>query len=115
VATPYGTVKRVGDRPKEHAEIAELIAETGAVLLVVGLPISLDGQNGPAARSVLSEVRALAKALPVPVETHDERMSTVTAHSRLAESGRSSRKRRDVVDQSAAAVILQDWIDANRY
>lgn len=115
VATPYDTIKRVGDRPVEHAAIAQLVADTDAVLVVVGLPLSLDGGAGPAARSVLSEVRALTKALPVPVETHDERMSTVSAHARLAEGGRSSRKRRDVVDKSAAAVILQDWIDANRY
>lgn len=111
LATPYGTVHRVGDRPKEHAEIAALVAETEAVLVVVGMPLSLDGDQGPAARSVLSEVRALKRALPVPVETHDERLTTVTAEDQLAGGGVKGRKRRQVVDQVAASVILQGWLD----
>ncbi len=111
LATPYGTVKRVGDRPKEHAEIQEIIDETGAVLVVVGLPLSLDGQLGPAARSVVSEVKGLHRALSVPVETHDERLTTITAEGNLADGGVRGRKRREVVDQVAASVILQGWLD----
>lgn len=111
LATPYGTVHRVGDRPAEHRSIDELVDETGAVLVVVGLPRSLDGELGPAARAVSSEVRALRRRLTVPVETHDERLTTVTAEDRLARGGVRGRKRRQVVDQVAAAVILQSWID----
>ena len=111
LATPYGTVKRVGDRPAEHAEIASIVAETGAVLVVVGLPLSLDGTQGPASRSVLSEVRALRRSLGVPIETHDERLSTVSAESNLADGGVKGRKRRQVVDQVAASIILQAWLD----
>ncbi len=111
LATPYGTVKRVGDRPKEHGEIAEMVAETGAVLVLVGLPLSLDGQLGPAAKSVNSEVRALRRNLSVPVETHDERLTTVTAEDHLASGGVRGRKRREVVDQVAASIILQAWLD----
>lgn len=111
LATPYGTVKRVGDRPLEHAEINDIISETGAVLVVVGLPLSLDGQKGPAAKSVASEVRALRRALPVPVETHDERLTTVSAEGSLADGGVRGRKRREVVDQVAASIILQGWLD----
>ncbi len=114
MATPYGTVHRVGDRPAEHREIATMVAETEAELVVVGLPLSLDGETGPAARGVLSEVRALGRSLGLPVETHDERLTTVTAEDYLAERGIRGRKRREVVDQVAAAVILQSWIDANR-
>lgn len=112
LATPYGTVHRVGDRTREHRSLAELVAESEAVLVVVGLPLSLDGKTGPAARAVLSEVRALRRTLPVPVQTHDERLTTVTAENRLAQGGVGGRKRRQVVDQVAAAVILQSWIDA---
>ncbi len=111
VATPLTTVKRVGDRPVEHAEIARLLDETGAVALVVGLPTSLDGGEGPASMAVLSECRALRK-LGVPVETQDERFTTVTGAERLREAGLDARSGRDMIDQTAAAVLLQTWIDA---
>ncbi len=111
VATPYETVRRVGDRPVEHQRITEIVAETEAVLLLVGLPLSLDGSVGQAAKTVLSEVRALRRTLTVPVETHDERLTTVTADDYLSQQRVRGNKRRDVVDQVAAAVILQSWID----
>lgn len=114
VATPYQTLKRVGDRPKEHEQIEALVAETGATAVVVGLPVSLDGGQGPAARKVLSEVKALRKRLGpcgVAVVTHDERNTTVTAGGSLRDQGVKARNRRAVIDQVAAAVILQDWID----
>ena len=114
VATPYETLKRVGNRPLEHGRIGEIVTETAATVVVVGLPLSLDGSAGPAARKVLSEVKALRKSLAdagVEVVTHDERNSTVTAGHSLADAGVDGRRRRDVVDQLAAAVILQSWID----
>lgn len=111
VATPLTTVKRVGDRPVEHAEIAGLLTETGATMLVVGLPLSLDGSEGPAARAVLAEVRALRKGLGVPVETQDERLTTVTGAESLAAGGVAERDRRPVIDQVAASILLQAWID----
>ncbi|MCL4133734.1 UNVERIFIED_CONTAM: hypothetical protein GTU68_028262, partial [Idotea baltica] len=114
LATPYGTVHRVGDRPAEHRLIQEMLTETEADLLVVGLPLSLDGEIGPAAKAVLSEVRGLRRALGIEVVTHDERLTTVTAEDYLAERGIRGQKRREVVDQVAAAVILQSWIDATR-
>lgn len=116
VATPFETVKRVGNRPAEHDLIVEIIARTGANVVVVGLPLSLDGTKGPAARKVLSEVRALRQRLGpdgVEVTTHDERHSTTTATHSLAGAGVDSRRRRRVVDQVAAAVILQSWIDSH--
>ncbi len=111
LATPYGTIKRVGNRPVEHGEIQDLVSETEATLVVVGLPLSLDGSVGPAARSINNEVRALRRNLSVPVETHDERLTTVSAEANLAESQVPGRKRRDVVDQVAASIILQSWLD----
>lgn len=111
VATPYRTVNRSGHRPDEHAELAELVDEVGAGVVVVGLPLSLDGSVGPAAKTVLSEVKALRRLLDVPVESHDERLSTVTAEANLDRGGVRGRRRRDVVDQLAAAVILQAWLD----
>lgn len=117
VATPSETVRRVGDRPVEHDLIAEIVDRTEATVVVVGLPLSLDGSVGPAARKVLSEVKALRRRLAlggVEVVTHDERNTTRTAAHSLADAGVGSRKGRGVVDQVAAAVILQSWIDANR-
>jgi putative Holliday junction resolvase len=82
--------------------------------VVVGLPLSLSGEVGPAARKVLTEVKSLRKRLAIEVVTHDERLSTVSAQESLRRQGRKGSKGRAVVDQLAAAVILQSWIDANR-
>jgi putative Holliday junction resolvase len=114
LATPYGTVHRKGDRPAEHRDIAEMVAETESELIVVGLPLSLDGTLGPAAKRVISEAKALRRALGLEVVTHDERLTTVTAEDYLAERGIKGRRRRELVDQVAAAVILQSWIDSER-
>ena len=111
VATPYDTVLRSGDRRRDHRRLAELVAETAAGVVVVGLPYSLDGTVGPAGRRVLAEVTELRGVLPVPVETYDERLSTVTAERSLREMHLSGRARRKVVDRVAAAVVLQSWLD----
>lgn len=112
VATPLDTIHRVGDRVIEHGHIRDLVDEHEAVVVVVGLPLSLSGEVGPAARKVLSEVKGLRKRLGVEVVTHDERLSTVDAEASLRTQGVNTRKGRKVVDQLAAAVILQRWIDA---
>ena len=112
VATPYRTVNRTGHRPDDHAELSRLVDETGAVVVVVGLPLSLDGTMGPAAKAVLSEVKAIRRVLHLPVETHDERLSTVTAEDQLDRGGVRGARRRDVVDQLAAVVILEAWLAA---
>ena len=80
--------------------------------MVVGLPLSLDGTAGPSARSVLDEVARLTEALAVPVVTHDERLTTVSAERSLAAQNLTGPARRRVVDRVAAAVILQAWLDA---
>ena len=113
VATPLETVTRVGDRVVEHAVIAELVADNDVTAVVVGLPLALDGSVGPAARKVLSEVKRLRTRLGVPVVTHDERLSTVEGERSLRAQGVRGRDRRNVIDQLAASVILQSWIDAD--
>lgn len=112
VATPVTTVARHKDRPRLHRELAELVAEWDAELLLLGLPIDLEGREGPAARAVLAERDELAAVVPVPVEVHDERLTTRIADRALRERGDlDGRSRRKVVDMVAAAVILQDWLD----
>ena len=78
------------------------------------MPRSLSGGEGPAAKAARSEATALASVVGVPVETYDERFTTVTANRALAESGVRGQARRQVVDKVAAAVILQAWLDARR-
>jgi putative Holliday junction resolvase len=112
VATPYEVLQRTGDPVQDHRRIAELVNETEAVVVVVGLPLSLDGSRGPAARGVETEAQALRQHLAVPVELWDERLSTVEAERRLRTSGISGKRRRRAVDQVAATVILQAWLDA---
>lgn len=112
VATPIATLERTRDRARLHREVADLVAEWEAELLLVGLPVALDGTHGPAAQAVLAERDELAGVVGVPVEVHDERLTTRIADRALRERGDlDARARKRLVDQTAAAVILQDWLD----
>lgn len=112
LATPYEVLARSGDRQRDHRAIAEHVAETEAEVVVIGLPLSLDGTIGAAAERAIAEAEELATVLDVPVETWDERLSTVTAERSLMEQQMRAQARRRVVDKVAAAVILQSWLDA---
>jgi len=114
IASPIETLARGRDHEADHAAVAALVEEWGAGVVVVGLPLSLDGTNGPAATSALAEADELRAALDVPVETHDERFTTVTADHQLREQGVRGRKRTAVIDQAAAAILLQSWLDQRR-
>lgn len=111
LASPYAVLQRSRDREVDHAALAELIAEVGAEQAVVGVPYSLDGTIGPAATTVLNEIEELRATLGVPVDTTDERFTTVRAHEALKEKGMKAKARRGVVDKAAAAVLLQAWLD----
>jgi putative Holliday junction resolvase len=112
VATPYDTITRSGSRVRDHERVATLVTEVGAEVVVVGLPLSLDGSRGPAADAVAGEVEELREALTVDVLTWDERLSTVQAERSLREMGVRRRRKSQVVDRLAATVILQSWLDA---
>ncbi|MEZ5178844.1 MAG: Holliday junction resolvase RuvX [Acidimicrobiales bacterium] len=93
-------------------DVAPLVADYDAELLLLGLPIDLAGKEGPAAVDVRAERDELAAVVGVPVEVHDERLTTRIADRALRERGDlDGRARRKVVDMVAAAVILQDWLD----
>ena len=111
VAVPVGTV-HVGQPPGELLAIADLVRERGVSLIVVGLPLSLKGEHGVRAGHAAAFADALGGVVEVPVELHDERLSTVEAERALAAAGTGGRERRRVVDASAATVILQAWLDA---
>lgn len=119
MAMPYSVIQRSGDVAADRAKVAGIVAEVEAELVLVGLPLSLDGRVGPAAAAAQQEADALRQVLDVPVELHDERLTSVTANRGLSEAGVTGRRRRrarqaGAVDQAAAAVLLQSWLDTRR-
>jgi putative holliday junction resolvase len=101
--------------PSDLDELAGLAASADAIEVIVGLPTSLSGRDGPAAHSARSFAAELAgRVAPVPVRLVDERFTTTQAHDALRRGGRDSRARRRVVDAAAAAVLLQSALDAER-
>ncbi|RFS81096.1 Holliday junction resolvase RuvX [Actinomadura spongiicola] len=112
LATPLETVR---SGRGDVARIVELVAEHQAIEVVVGLPTSLSGREGPAARSAREFAARLADRLPPEtVRLHDERLTTVTAESGLRAGGVRGKARRAVVDQAAATVLLQAALDVER-
>ena len=112
LATPVETVRRgKGDLRR----LGQLVEELEAVEVVVGLPRSLSGAEGPAAVKVREFAARLARRVaPVPVRLCDERLTTVSAESILRDQGRHGARRRAVVDQAAAVLILQTALDTER-
>ncbi|MEC7899845.1 MAG: Holliday junction resolvase RuvX [Actinomycetota bacterium] len=111
VATPLQVIIRSKSIKQDHKKICDLVDEWEADIVVVGMPYSLNGSKGLAAKTVEKEVKELSSALEVPVATQDERLTTVTAAKELAIQGLDSKKQRKVIDQVAASVILQSWLD----
>jgi putative Holliday junction resolvase len=119
MATPYSTIERSGEPSTDRARVADVVAEVGAELVVVGLPLSMDGSVGPAAAAALAEAEALRETLAVPVECQDERLSSVSANRALTAAGVTGRRRRaaraaGAVDQAAATIVLQSWLDRSQ-
>jgi putative Holliday junction resolvase len=114
LASPWGTVQRSGDLVRDRQAVLAAVREVDATTVLVGLPLSLSGQPGPAAQAALTEVaelRALLEPEGVAVETVDERFSTIEAQRSLSASGRSVKSSRSVIDSAAAMVLLQAWLD----
>jgi putative pre-16S rRNA nuclease len=114
IASPWGTIERSGDVERDRAAIVDAVREVEASVVVVGLPLSLSGAAGPAARAALEETEALRAALEplgVAVETADERFTTTEAQRALTASGRKGKAARQVIDSAAAMVLLQAWLD----
>ena len=106
VASPIETVVRSGDRAADHRRLLALADEWEVDVVVVGLPLSLDGSEGPAARAARAEMAELAAATSRPVVPYDERLTSVTANRLLHEGEVPGRARRKVVDQLAAAATF---------
>ncbi|MCQ4082775.1 Holliday junction resolvase RuvX [Streptomyces sp. RB6PN25] len=114
IATPVETVPG-RDVPAARRRIKAIVEEYEPIEVVVGLPRSLSGREGPAAAKARAFAQDVAKVIaPVPVRLVDERMSTVTAAQGLRASGVKAKKGRSVVDQAAAVVILQSALESER-
>jgi putative Holliday junction resolvase len=113
VALPAGTIK-VSGGVEDLKAVARLVAETGATVVVVGHPLSLSGERGPAARRAEEFADGLRLLLAVPVHVQDERLSTVEAERGLRAAGAGTRDRRRTVDAAAAAVILESFLARER-
>ncbi len=116
LASPLATLARDPARDSDIAELAGLVAELGAVGVVVGLPRTLRGAEGKSAEMARNySERLAAKISPVPVRHVDERLTTVSAQRKLHQNGvRGSKKVRAVIDQAAAVELLQHWLDVMR-
>ncbi len=114
IASPLTTVHRSRTRRRDHDEIARLVRDEEAEVVVIGLPLSLDGSRGKAATGATKEAHQIASVVQVPVEMYDERFTTVEAERPMLEAGLSAQQRRQVVDKVAASVMLQGWLDHRR-
>jgi putative holliday junction resolvase len=112
IASPLQVLQRTGNVKRDHQAIAELVIEEEAEIVVVGLPLNMNGTSGPAARAAIDEAAALATVVGVPVVTFDERRTTVTADQAMIEANMRAQARRRIVDKIAAAVMLQNWLDS---
>lgn len=112
VALPLEVVERTGNDEAAAKSVALAVADLELGAVVMGLPLRLDGSEGTAARRVRRFAEALAEALTLPVHFWDERMTTVAAESALRSMGVRGAKQRQVVDSTAATLILQSFLDA---
>lgn len=114
LASPLETLKRAKDG-SDLDRLVGLVVEHEVTEVVVGEPVHLSGASGASAADAGAYAQALADRIPdVPVQLIDERLSTVTAASHLREGGIDGRKQRSVIDQAAAVVILQQFLDGRR-
>lgn len=113
IATPLATLKR-GTFAVAAKQLSDLIAEHGVGGLVIGLPLNMDGSDGPSAQSARAFARNFVSRHGVPVILWDERLSTAAVTRTLLEADSSRRRRAEVVDKMAAAYILQGALDRLR-
>jgi len=113
IATPYETLRRTKFTADAQL-LAAIAAKEGVGGLVIGLPINLDGSEGPRAQSTRAFARNLAGHVPLPMAFWDERLSTAAVERHLIEADASRKRRAEVIDRMAAAYILQGALDRLR-
>jgi putative Holliday junction resolvase len=113
LASPYTTLRA---QPRERAieQITALVCQNEVVAVVVGLPLTLSGEVGPQAHAVQLFAKELEQALDVPLHLFDERLTTVAAERMMVDLGMKPEQRKARIDEVAASIILQDFLDARR-
>lgn len=112
IASPLTMIPRNGP---VASDVRRLIAQYGIVRLIVGLPVSLSGREGPQAVSIRTYAESIRAEIDVPLDYWDERMTTSIAEQHLIASGVRRDKRKQQVDAVAAAVMLQGYLDRERF
>jgi putative Holliday junction resolvase len=112
-AQSVGTIDR-SKTPACFKEIVKIAKEYGAACIVAGLPKRLDGSSSPQTEKVESFIAELKTQIDIPVQTWDERLTTVTAEASLLEANMRRKSRRKVIDSVAAQIMLQHYLDCNR-
>ncbi|BAT51510.1 Holliday junction resolvase-like protein [Nostoc sp. NIES-3756] len=113
IATGITTVERTSFE-RDVQQIQDIVNERQVEVLIVGLPYSMDGSIGFQARQVQKFATRLAKALQLPVEYVDERLTSFQAEQMLIAENRSPSRNKALIDRKAAALILQQWLDTRR-
>jgi putative holliday junction resolvase len=113
LASPFTTL-RAQPRARALEQIAALVRQNEVVAVVVGLPLTLSGEVGPQAHAVQLFAKELEQALGVPLHLFDERLTTVAAERMMVDLGMKPEQRKARIDEVAASIILQDFLDAGR-
>jgi len=113
VATPVSVIS-AEEAVRDGRVLRRVVDDYEVDLVVVGLPLSLDGTEGPQARRVRAQAQKLAQFLPVTMQFVDERLSSSEAKRRMQEAGADERRQRGSVDMVAASILLQNYLDAHR-
>jgi len=109
IATPLEVL--AAPLSRDLAPLRAIIDEYSVARLVIGLPLTMSGEEGPQAKAVRAEAGILAQHLPVDIVFQDERLSSAQANRQMGDSGVSAKKRRGSVDMVAAAIVLQTYLD----
>ncbi len=113
-AQPLLTILHTNQR-NDLRSVGRILRKYGCAAIVIGWPIHLSGDRSPRAIAVEKFADALRAEFDLPVHLWDERLSTAEAHRHLDAVGRGARDRKDVIDQIAAMLILQSWLDARQH
>ncbi|MCE2852762.1 MAG: Holliday junction resolvase RuvX [Roseiflexaceae bacterium] len=113
LASPYTTLQATPEAVF-YKKLQHIVAVEDIVQLVVGLPVSLNGHEGPQAQRIRHFIDALMVHIHIPIATCDERYTSAAAERLMIEAGMRPEQRKARIDEVAASIILQDWIDAQR-
>ena len=114
LATELTTIYRTSFK-NDVEELKMIVADRQAEILVVGLPYSMDGRIGFQAKQVMKYAKRLGKALQLPIEYIDERLTSIEAEEQLKTNKKYSSRDKGLIDKRAAAIILQQWLDEHSW